>query len=144
MGCIMTARKPQEIVDYGCCWIRDHGRGFKLVMHLVHIEAESGNPCVQRGDIYNLARRRGLGVSDVSEFRRDNTLWSVIARYMVMLRPKLARSLNFQTTRIDKDVDMVERWHEIVNPNTFFLANSWREAKEAVKADDATAQILKG
>ena len=139
----MSARDPQDIVDYGCYWIRDHWRGFKLIMHLTHIEVENGNPCVQRGDIFNLARRRGLGVSDVREFQRDNTLWSVIARYMVMLRPKLARSLNFRTCGID-DVDLAARWHEIVNPNTFFLANSWRKAKEAVALEDATAQILKG
>lgn len=139
----MSARDPRDIVDYGCYWIRDHGRVFKLIMHLVHIEVEGGNLCVQRGEIYSLARRRGLSVSDIREFRRDNTLWSVLARYMVMLRPKLARSINFQTTQFDKEVDLVERWHEIVNPNTFFLADSWKEAKEAVKADDATAQIMR-
>lgn len=136
----MSARDPQAIVDYGCYWIRDHWRGFKLIMHIAHIEAESGNPCVQRGDIFILARRRGLDVSDVPELRRDNTLWSVIARYMVMLSPKIARSINYRKSKID-DVDLAERWHEIVNPNTFFLAETWGDAKKAVALEDASAQL---
>lgn len=139
MGVGMS-RTPRDLVDYGCYWIRDHRRAFRTLMRIVHAEAERGNPCVQRGDMYMLARQRGIDVGDVREFRRDNSLWSVIARYMVMLRPKLARSLNFKKCDID-GVDMAARFRAIVDPGALFLAETWMEAKEAVASDDASAQI---
>ena len=55
-----------------------------------------------------------------------------------MLRPKLARCINFRKSDVD-DVDLVERWHELVNPQTTFLAESWREAKKAVELEDVSA-----
>lgn len=134
---------PTDLVGYGCAWIRDHPREFKAIMHLLHLEVESGNPRVSRGDIYMLARRRGIDVSSMPELRRDNTLWSVIARYMVMLRPKLARCLCFRKSVAD-EVDMVDRWHEVVGTWPTFLASTWKEAKEAVAADDCSAQTWKG
>lgn len=108
-------------------------------MHLVHCEVSRGNPCVQRGDIYQIARNRGLSVSDVNELRRDNSLWSVLTRYMVMLRPCLSQALRFRRCGID-DIDLVEKWHRYVNPNTYFFAKGWRDAVMLVEQNDTSAQ----
>ena len=107
-------------------------------MHLAHIEAERGNASFQRDNIYDAARRRGIPITDARELRRDHNLYSVLSRYMVMLRPKLARCINFRKSDVD-EIDLVERWHEIVNPSTFFLADTWKDAKSAVEAEDVSA-----
>lgn len=122
-------------VDRACFWIRDHPRQFKTLMHLVHCELDTGREYVQRGEIYNLARARGMSVTDVRELRRDNNLWSSISRYMVMLTPRLARALRFRSSDID-EVDMVARWHEIVNPHTVFAADGWQMAAEVNEIED--------
>ena len=70
--------------------------------------------------------------------RMCHDFWSVLTRYMVMLSPRLARCIDFNTAPID-DVPMQDIWHEIVNPNTVFFAESWKEAKQAVKLGDVTA-----
>lgn len=133
------AMSSSDLVEYGCCWIKGHPKQFKTLMFLVHREVNRDNPCVQRGDIYQLARKQGMSVSDVNELRRDNSLWSVLTRYMVMLRPFLTRALRFRRCGID-DVDLVEKWHRYVNPNTYFFANGWREAVMFEEQKDASAQ----
>lgn len=134
----MSAQAPLDKVDRACLWIRDNPALFRKIMHLAHIEAERGNTCFQRDNIYDAARRCGFAITDSRELRRDHNLYSVLARYMVMLRPKLARCINFRKSDVD-DVDLVERWHELVNPQTTFLAESWREAKKAVELEDVSA-----
>lgn len=131
------SRASADLVEYGCCWIRDHPKTSRRLMHLVHMQVDSGR-VMQRGNVYTLAMQSGMSVSGVDELRRDHNLWSVLARYMVMLRPRLARALSFRRSPID-DIDMVGRWHEIVNPSTLFLADSWRDAKKAVEAEDVSA-----
>ena len=131
---------PTDLVGYGCSWIRDHPREFKTIMHLLHLEVEAGNPRVSRGDIYALARKRGIDIATMPDLKRDNTLWSVIARYMVMLRPKLACCLHFRKSAAD-EVDMVARWHEVVGTHPAFLASDWKQAKETVAVDDCSAQV---
>ena len=135
---MMASRTPKELVEYACVWIRDHYRTFVMLMSFVHGEIDDGNPCVSRGDIYGIARESGLTVSEAREFRRDNTLWSVIARYMVMLNPRLARALHFHKRPID-DLDLVGMWDRIVGKPRLFYASSWMEAKERIKENDITA-----
>lgn len=127
----MASMTPRDKVDRACLWVRDNPKLFRRLMRLTHIEAE-------RDNIYDAARRCGFAITDSRELRRDHNLYSVLARYMVMLRPKLARCINFRKSDVD-DVDLVERWHELVNPRTTFLAESWREAKKAVELEDVSA-----
>lgn len=129
---------PRDKVDRACYWVKDNPAAFKRLMHLAHVEVEHGNGCFMRDNIYDAARRRGLPVSDCRELRRDHNLYSVLSRYMVMLRPKLARCINFRKSDVD-DENLAERWHEIVNPSTYFLAETWRDAKAAAEAADASA-----
>lgn len=131
-----------DLAEYGCCWIKGHKRQFYAIMEIVEFEAQRGNPCVQRGDIYMLAKHRGLSISDVRELRRDNSLWSVLTRYMVMLRPYLARALRFRKCGLDS-IDLVDKWHRYVNPRTVFLADNWRQAVSLVEMCDAAGELPK-
>ena len=128
----------KNLADYGCIWIKGHPSQFKRLMHLVHVELDSGNTCVQRGDIYHLARQRGMRISEIRELRRDNSLWAVLTRYMVMLNPRLARALRFRRSKVD-EIDLVERWHEVVGTHPLFRAESWKEAEHMVEIDDICA-----
>ena len=128
----MASMTPRDKVDRACLWVRDNPKLFRRLMRLAHIEAERGNTRFQRDNIYDAARRCGFAITDSRELRRDHNLYSVLARYMVMLR------INFRKSDVD-DVDLVERWHELVNPRTTFLAENWREAKKAVELEDVSA-----
>lgn len=128
----------QELVEYGCVWISRNYGTFNEICHLLHIEADSGNPCVQQGDILTLAKERRLDIGEYPGIKRDRNLWPIITRYAVMRRPKLAKVLSFRKSKAD-EVDMVAAWHEHVNPSTFFLANDWKEAQRLVEIGDVSA-----
>ena len=128
----------ERLAEYGCAWIRANRPAFKKIVHIIHCEVDSGNPCVQQGDIVKLARERGIDIGEYPGIRRDRNLWPVITRYAVMLRPKLARALHFRRSKLD-EVDMVAVWHENVNPRTEFPAKSWKEAKRLVEIGDVSA-----
>ena len=131
-------RTGDELAEYTCFWIRRNYRSFVTLMHLLHCEIDAGNPCVQRGDMFSLARKHGIGISELDEIKRDNTLWAGITRYMVMLSPHLSRALSFRHSALD-DVDMVAAWHRYVNPRTLFYAKDRYEAQEACRIGDITA-----
>lgn len=122
--------EPEAYVRTACLWVKRNRASFKRLMHLCHREVDRGNPVIQRGDIYNLARRAGFDITECDELRRNNNLWAPLARYMVMLRPRLAKSLHFRKAGCD-EVDMQAIWRELVNAETVFLAGSWQEAKRA-------------
>lgn len=130
---------PLVYVQEACWWVKRHPGYFKGLMRLCHEAVDAGNPCVQRGDVFNLARKAGMTVSEARELKRDNNMWPVLARYMVMLRPRFARCLNFRKAGCD-DVDMIAEWRAIVNAGTVFLAKDWKEAKHAVDIGDVTAR----
>lgn len=126
----VTVADPATYVRQVCLWIKREPDLFKRTMAIVHREVDKGNPCVQRGHIYKLARDAGFSITDCEELRRNHNFWSVLTRYFVMLRPRLARSLNFREAGCDH-VDMQGIWREIVSPNTTFLAENWKAAKRA-------------
>ncbi len=128
----------KQMVESTCYWVKDHKTHFKTIMSLVHEQVDEGNPRVMEGDIALLARDRGIEWSYIEEIKRDHNMWAVMTRYMVMLRPRLARTLCFRKSKVD-GFDMIDAWHRIVNPTTTFLASSWQEAKEMVKNDDVAA-----
>lgn len=121
-----------------CYWIRDNPDSFKRIMAVFHDQVDKGNSCTRRDDVINYARDKGFDVSVIEELRHDHNLYAGITRYAVMLRPRIARTVNFRKSKLD-DIDLVEVWHEVVNPNTVFLAESRREAERMVEANDAAA-----
>lgn len=128
----------QELAEYGCCWISRNYADFKKIMHLIHVEVDKGNPCVQQGDILTLAKERGIDIGEHPGIKRDRNLWPCITRYAVMLRPKLAKALRFRRSKLDK-VDMVAVWHTYVDSTTFFLAQDWKEAERLCEIGDVSA-----
>lgn len=120
-------------------WIRDNGRAFKTLMAVMHHQVDIGNPCVKQGEIESYVRQAGIKFDVIDAFRHNRNLYPGLTRYMVMLRPRLARSVHFRKSMLD-DVDMVAIWHEIVDPHTLFLAENRKEAERLVAIGDVSAQ----
>lgn len=142
----MKVSCPEERVRKVCGWIAfedESGRRVNYskmvaIMRMCHRAVDDGT-LVNRDIAYYEALRMGWGIADAEDvFKRDHDFWSVLARYMVMLRPRLARCINFKRAPVD-DAPLVEVWHEVVDPLTLFLAESWEAAKEAVRLGDASA-----
>lgn len=137
----MTARDQAERV---CLWIKANPRAFRAVMAMAHREADEGNPRLTRDEAYALLRSMrlkmadGEGSPDEIELVRNHNFWACLSRYMVMLRPRIARVLCFRGSMFDR-IDLQAVWREHVNAGTTFLASSWQEAKRLVEIGDVSA-----
>lgn len=131
----MTAR---NMAADACYWVKEHPQDFKSLMAVMHHQVDVGNPCAKQGEIEFYARQMGMEVDVVGMFRCNRNLYPALTRYMVMLRPRLARTICFRKSKLDQ-IDLAEVWHEIVNPTTTFLASSRKEAERLVAIDDASA-----
>lgn len=120
-------------------WVRDNPDSFKRIMSVFREQVDCGNPCTRRDDVINYARDKGFSISVIEELRHDHNLYAGLTRFAVMLRPRLARTINFRKSKLD-DIDLAEVWHEVVNPNTVFLAASRFEAERMVENGDAAAE----
>lgn len=117
--------RARQIVAKACHWVRRNPEKWEKLKAFCGYLMEEGD-LIQRGNVYELARRYGLDVRLASEFRRDHNLWSVLARYMVMERPMLLSAIRFRVTPVD-DVDLVQYWRDIVGEDAF-VASSLTEA----------------
>ena len=132
----MTAR---NMAMDACYWIRGHRDEFRKLMAVMHRQVDLGNPCSKQGEIEHYARETGIELDVVGMFRHNRNLYPALTRYMVMLRPRLAKTINFRRSKLDQ-IDMVEIWHEVVNPNTVFLAGTRMEAERMAESGDAAAE----
>ena len=121
-----------------CEWVKAHPNDFKSLMAVLHNQVDVGNPCSKQGEIEFYARQMGMRVDVVGAFRHNRNLYPALTRYMVMLRPRLARTINFRKSKLDT-IDLAAIWHEVVNPNTVFLASSRMAAERMVELNDAAA-----
>lgn len=129
-----------ERAAYDCCtWVKENGDDFKRLMAVMHRQVDKGNPCTRRDDVISFAKEMGMGVSVVDGLRHDHSLFAGLSRLMVMLRPRIARTVHFRKSKLD-DVDLAAIWHETVNPNTVFLAKDRFEAERLVAIGDASAE----
>ena len=119
-------------------WVRDNKATFQALMAYMHRQVDAGNPCTTRSDVLSYARESGMEMSVIADVKRDHNLYAGLTRYMVMLRPRLARTIGFRKSKLDP-VDMVAVWHEVVNAGTFFLARDRKEAQRMVELNDAAA-----
>lgn len=117
--------RAEQMVAKACHWVRRHPDRWESLKRFCAYLMEEGD-LIQRGNVYELARRYGLDVTLASEFRRDHNLWSVLARYMVMERPMLLSAIRFRATPVDQ-VPLVKYWHDIVGEDEF-VAGSLTEA----------------
>lgn len=131
-------RNGQQLAEYTCCFIRNHRATFKKIMWLMHRAVDNGE-MLSGTEVYYRAKQAGVPITECAEFKRDKTLFAGIARYAVMLRPRLARCLEFRKSKMDKDVDLVKVWHDTVDSRTTFLASSWKEAQHLCEINDAAA-----
>ena len=131
---------PAVYVQEACWWVRRNPEGFRRLMALLHRQVDRGNPRSQRSMVYLYDEREGIAIEsgELDGIVRDHNLWAVLARYMVMLRPRLARTLHFKRAGAD-DVDLVGEWHSIVDSRTEFYAKDWKEAERLVEIGDASA-----
>lgn len=132
-------RSDGERVAYDCCyWIKAHGDAFKAMMAYCHRQVDDGNPRTTRDDVMAWARDNSVGMSVLDDLVRDHNLFACVTRYAVMLRPRLAKTLRFRKSKLDK-VDLAAIWHEVVNAGTTFLASDRFEAELMADTDDAAA-----
>lgn len=110
-----------QMVAKACHWVRLHPDKWRKLKNFCGYLMEEGN-LIQRGNVYELARRYGMDVRLASEFRRDHNLWSVLTRYMVMERPCLLSAISFRDTPIDQ-VPLVQFWNDIVGEDEFVAAS---------------------
>ena len=130
---------PGERAAYDVCyWIRDNRDQFKALMAVIHHQVDKGNPCVKQGEIESYVRQSGIKLDVLETFSHNRTLYPGITRYMVMLRPRLARSIRFRKSKLD-EVDLVAVWHEVVDSRTSFLARDRFEAEHLVAIGDVSA-----
>lgn len=78
-------------------------------------------------------------MSDVACVVRNHNLYAGITRYMVMLRPRLCRTVHFKRSEMD-DLDLVAIWREVAKPEVVFYARDVEEARRLVEMGDASAQ----
>lgn len=118
--------RARQMVAKACHWVRLHPERWRKLKDFCGYLMEEGD-LIQRGNVYELARRYGMDVRLASEFKRDHNLWSVLARYMVMERPCLLSAISFRETPIDQ-VDLAAYWRDIVGDDEF-VASSLAEAR---------------
>lgn len=136
--------KAEHQAERVCDWVKRNPRAFRAVMAMAHKEVDAGNPRLTRDDAYAMLRSMRVQVADGDgepcevELVRNHNFWACLSRYMVMLRPRLARVLCFRKSMFDC-VDLERVWRENVNASTTFLASSWQEAKRLVEIGDVSA-----
>lgn len=118
--------RARQMVAKACHWVRRNPGKWDQLRRFCGYLMEEGD-LIQRGNVYELARRYGMDVRLASEFRRDHNLWSVLSRYMVMERPSLLSAIRFRETPVDQ-VDLVACWRDIVGEDEF-VASSLAEAR---------------
>lgn len=135
---------PRDQAERVCDWAKRNPRAFRAVMAMAHREVDAGNPRLTRDDAYAMLRSMRVQMADGDgepcevELVRNHNFWACLSRYMVMLRPRLARVLCFRKSMFDA-IDLEAVWRENVNASTTFLAGSWQEAKRLVRIGDVSA-----
>ena len=135
---------PRDQAERVCLWIKANPHAFRMLMAMAHREVDNGNPRFTRDDAYAQLRSMGLRVADGDgspvevDLVRNHNFWACLTRFMVMLRPRLAKTLCFRASAYD-EVDLQAVWRERVNAGTTFLASSWQDAKRLVEIGDVSA-----
>ncbi|MBX9032642.1 hypothetical protein [Gordonibacter massiliensis (ex Traore et al. 2017)] len=136
----MNARLQAERV---CCWIKENPRALNVLMRIAHDYVDAGRPRLTRSRAYSMAEDRGIAITDRDgspdeDVARNHNFWPCLTRYMVMLRPRLARTLHFRESAFD-EIDLQEVWRNNVNAGTVFFASDRKEAQRLVEIGDVTA-----
>lgn len=118
---------PEERVYMTLHWIKDNPDMYAAIKQIcIEEEANSHVSRLQRGDVFYIAKRRGLSASGKTKFRFCNTLWPALSRYMIMERPSLGRVLRPSECEIDK-LPLAKMWRKAIGPHEFGVED-WRTA----------------
>ena len=118
---------PEERVCMTLHWIKDNPDLYAAIKQIC-IDEESC-PAVnrlQRGDVFYIAKRKGLSASGKTKFRFCNTLWPALSRYMIMECPELGRVIKPSECEIDK-LPLAKMWSRVIGPHEFAVSD-WRQA----------------
>lgn len=139
-------RTPEYYVDETLWWIDRNWGAFWQLVRMCEEEARSARPeRIRRGDVYKMARDRGISVTTCKCFRQDNNRWPSLSRYILMVRPATSKVLRPVERPNDVDlVDLAERWrgHKWSHPGRaglFFPAERWQDAAGMVESGDVSA-----
>lgn len=133
----MEDEHARKMVAKACWWVRKNPDKWNDLRQFCSYLMQRGE-VIQRGNIYELARRYGMDIRLASKFRRDHNLWSVLARFLAMESPRLIGAIRFRKTPID-GVDLCKYWSEIVGP-CHFIARSLDEARRIHEQETACRQ----
>lgn len=120
----------RRTVESACEWIASNRGEWERLRAACHRMMLEGY-LVQRDSVYTVARELGIELRK-GEFRRNHNLWSVLARYMAMLRPSMCGCMEFRETPVDR-VDLVAVYEAVVGPADF-VASSLAEARALYEA----------
>ena len=134
----MAEQTAQNIARDACYWIKANPRDFRALMAIMHHQVDIGNPCTKQGEIESYARAMGMTIDVADVFSHNRTLYPALTRYMVMLRPRLAKTIRFRRSKLD-EIDLEAIWREVVNASTTFLARDRFEAEKLVGMEDVSA-----
>lgn len=118
----------QEQVIDTCLRIKHNRETFNALKYLVEQEQAAGMPRVSRDNIFSIAQRRHIEIGNTDKFKRDHNLWSVIARYIILLNPETSKVLQCRKSPID-NIDLDFYWERLVDENTCFEAHTVEQAK---------------
>ena len=118
---------PQERVYMTLHWIKSNPSLYAAIKQIcIDEEACPAVNRLQRGDVFYIAKRRGLSASGGTKFKFCNTLWPAMSRYMIMEHPELGRVIKPRECEIDA-LPFAKMWREVVGPKEFEV-NDWRLA----------------
>ena len=118
---------PEERVCMTLNWIRSNPTLYAQIKQIC-LEEESCARVnrLQRGDVFYIAKRRGLSISGGTKFRFCNTLWPALSRYMIMEHPQLGRVIKPKECEIDK-LNLAKMWRKYIGQHEFGVED-WRLA----------------
>lgn len=141
----MTRSEAVLQAERFCIWVKDDKwKTLTAFMAIGHGYVDEGKPRLTRSKAYALAEELGISISDNDgtavevPLVRNHNFWPLMTRFMVMLRPRLAKVLYFRKSGFD-DIDLAAIWHEHVDAGTFFFAKDRKEAQRLVEIGDVSA-----
>jgi hypothetical protein len=129
MGHVVETRDPHVLVMNACRWVKaDPERWGRLVELCEWFAAMHPGRRLRRGDLWVYAQQKGMSVTLCEEFRFDNSLWSVLSRYAIMCRPKLAAAIRPRASGVDS-VHLRAVWALVVGDPSCLVLEDWRQAE---------------
>lgn len=113
--------------------------------------SEDGKPIVdhivriRRGDLYLIAQMRGMRISLCRDFRFNNNTFAALSRYMLMVRPAIAKVIH--PAENPEGIDSIShaaawrgfKWSHRGRAAIHFPAERWQDAIELVELGDVSA-----